>query len=174
MSSDILMRIELHTAEQAHMALSKHAWPWAKEQMRQGRELVAEFRLLDDTITEAQRKYFHGVVLTEIAAFGRANGEQYPMPVWKEWFRDKYLGFKVVTHIDPFTRRKLRSRVRISTEDLGVRRMAAYIDEVIAFAATDLGVQVSEPLPPHLRPQRRKRKEETIDSETGEILEVAA
>jgi hypothetical protein len=116
------------------------------------------------------------VVLTEIAQFCRANGEQYPMPVWKEWFRDKFLGFKVVTHIDPFTRRKLRRRVRVSTEDLGVRRLAKYIDQVIAFAATDLGYQVSEPLPPHLRPGRR-RKAESIDMRQRRNLnreEVAA
>jgi hypothetical protein len=171
--SDILMRIELHTAEQGHLALSRHAWPWAKEQLGQGRELVAEFRLLDDAITDAQRGYLHGVVLTEIAQFCTANGEKFPMPVWKEYFRDKYLGFKVVTHIDPFTRRKLRRRVRVSTEDLGVRRLAAYIDEVIAFAATDLNYQVSEPLPPPMRPERRKAKNETIDAETGEILQAA-
>lgn len=170
--AEILMRVELREPEQAHQVLARQAWPWAKEQMRQGRELVAEFRLLDDAITNEQRGYLHGVVLTEIAQFCRANGKQFPMPVWKEWFRDKFLGFKVVTHVDPFTRRKLRRRVRVSTEDLGVRRLAKYIDEVIAFAATDLGYQVSEPLPPHLRPNRRL-KAESIDAETGEIMEAA-
>jgi hypothetical protein len=45
---------------------------------------------------------------------------------------------------------------------------------VIAFAATDLGVQVSEPLPPELRPRRGRRKNETIDNETGEIMEMTA
>ena len=168
--SEILLRVELRNPEQAHLALARHAWPWAKEQMLQGRELVADFRLLDDAITEAQRGYLHGVVLTEIALHCRANGQQFPMPVWKEWLRDKFLGFTVVTHVDPFTRRKLRRRVRISTEDLGVRRLAKYIDEIIAFAATDLNYQVSEPLPAHLRPQRRAKRE-VIDQTTGEITE---
>lgn len=171
--SDILLRVELHNPQQAHAALREQAWPWVKAQTFAGRELVAEFRLLDDAITNEQRGYLHGVVLTEIARFARANGEQFPMPVWKEWFRDKFLGFKVVTHVDPFTRRKLRRRVRISTEDLGVRGLANYIDKVIAFAATELGVTVSEPMPEHLRPQRRKRQER-VDEETGEILEMAA
>lgn len=171
--SEILYRVELRDPEQARQALAKGALPWIGEQLKQGRELVGEFRLLDDAITDAQRGYLHGVVLTEIAQFCRANEEQFPMPVWKEWFRDKYLGFKVVTHTDPFTRRKLRRRVRISTEDLGVRGLAQYIDKVIAFAATDLNYQVSEPLPPHLRPQRRKRAA-VIDQETGEIMEATA
>lgn len=167
------MRVELHEPQQAHQALAQHAWPWVKQQTSQGRELVAEFRLLDDAITQAQRGYLHGVVLTEIALYARPNGQQFPMPVWKEWFRDRLLGDRRVTCVDPMTGRKSRRRVRVSTEDLGVRRLAKYIDEVIAIAATELGVEVSEPLPPHLRP-RRRRKAETVDQETGEILEGAA
>lgn len=169
--SEILLRVELRDEEQGTEAM-RRAWPWAKEQLRQGRELVAEYRLLDDAITAAARGYLHAVVLTEIAQFARANGKQFPMPVWKEYFRDRLLGFTVVTHVDPMTGRKLRRRNRVSTEDLGVRRLAKYIDEVIAIAATELAVVVSEPLPPHLRPGRRKQRE-TVDATTGEILEAA-
>lgn len=170
--SDILQRIELHDEEQGTAAMRAN-WPWAKEQLRQGRALVAEFRLLDDAITEAQRGYLHGVVLTEIAAHAKVGGRQYDMKTWKEHFRSEFLGFRVVTSVNPFTGKKLRRRVRVSTEDLGVRGMANYIDRVCAFAATELGVTVSEPLPPHLRPQRRKKREH-IDADTGEITEVAA
>ena len=66
--SEILLRAELHTPEQGHKVLKEYAWPWAKEQLRQGRELALKFELLDDDITAAQRGYLHGVVLTEIAA----------------------------------------------------------------------------------------------------------
>lgn len=174
--SDILYRVELRTPEQARDALKQGALPWIGEQLKQGRELVGEFRLLDDAITEAQRGYLHGVVLTEIAQFARVNGgQQFPMAVWKEWYRSEFLGFKVVTSINPFTGKKVRRRVRISTEDLGVRGMIDYIDRVIAHAATELGVTVSEPLPPHLRPQRRRARavaEGNVDAETGEILEA--
>ena len=154
--SDILYRVELRTQEQARDALKTGALPWVGEQLRQGRELVATFSLLDDDITAAQRGYLHGVVLTEIAQYARPNGATFPMPVWKEYFRNRILGFTVLTAIDPITGRKSRRRVRVSTEDLGVRRLASYIDEVIAIAADELGVVVSEPLPAHLRPQRRR------------------
>lgn len=170
--SDILYRAELRTPEQAHQALAQYAWPWAKEQLRQGRELVAEFRLLEDAITQEQRGYLHAVVLTEIAEHARVGGRQYDMKTWKEHFRSEFLGFKVVTSLNPFTGKKLRRRVRVSTEDLGVRGMANYIDRICAFAATELGVTVSEPLPPHLRPQRRAKKHEHIDAD-GVITEVA-
>lgn len=173
--SEILRRIELHEPEQATEAM-RQAWPWVKEQLRQGRPMAAEYRLLDDVITNAQRGYLHAVVLTEIADFARVGGRQYDMKTWKEHFRSEFLGFEVVTWINPITGRKLRRRVRKSTEDLGVRGMAEYIDRVIAYAATELGVVVSEPLPPHLRPQRRHKKAESID-EDGVITnweEVAA
>lgn len=173
--SDILLRVELHTPEQAHQAIAKQLWPYAKEHTGHGRALVAEVRLLDDAITEAQRGYLHGVVLTEIAQFCRANGGQkFPMLVWKEHFRSEFLGFKVVTTINPITGKKSRRRVRVSTEELGVRRLATYIDRVIAFAATDLNYQVSEPLPPELRPQRRTKRGEAINPSTGEIMEATA
>jgi hypothetical protein len=175
--SDILYRAELRTPEQARVELAKNALPWVGEQLHQGRELVAEFRLLDDDITDKQRNFLHGVVLTEIALYARVNGgQQFPMKVWKEYFRDRLLPDRRLTSVNPFTGRKTRRRVRVSTEDLGVRRLAKYIDEVIAIAATELGVQVSEPLPPELRPQRRRARQieqQQVDPETGEILETA-
>ena len=91
------------------------------------------------------------------------------MPVWKEFFRSQFLGFKVVTSINPLTGRKHRRRQRVSTEDLGIRAMAEYIDQIIAYAATELGVEVSEPLPPELR-GKRKRDLAPVDQETGEVM----
>jgi hypothetical protein len=171
--TDILLRVEMRNAEQARAVLTRTALPWVGEQMKAGRELVADFRLLDDAITEAQRGFYHGVVLDEIARFARpSGGQQFPLKVWKEYFRSEFLGFKVVTTVNPITGRKSRRRVRISTEDLGVRGYAEFIDKVIAFAATDLGVVVSQPLPPELRPQRRAARKEHIDADTGEITEV--
>lgn len=167
--TDILNRIELHTPEQGHKAVATHLWPWARQQLEQGRPLVVEARLLDDDITDKQRAYLHAVVLTEIALYARPNGQQFPMLTWKEHFRKEWLGFKTVTSINPLTGKKHRTRVRVSTEDLGITAMAKYIDRIIAFAATELGVQVSEPLPPELR-GRRRRDRAPVDADTGEIL----
>jgi hypothetical protein len=175
-SGELLHRVELHEPEQARAILTRNLLPWIGEQMKQGRELVLEARLLDDDITQRQRGYLHAVVLTEIARFAVVNGQRFDMRVWKEHFRSEFLGFKVVSSVNPLTGRKLRRRVRISTEDLGIRAMADYIDRIIAFAATELGVTVSEPLPPELRPGRRKpaAAREHTDAETGEITLEAA
>jgi len=173
--TDLLHRVELHEPEQARAVLTRNLLPWIGEQMKQGRELVLEARLLDDDITQRQRGYLHGVVLTEIALYARPGGVRHDMKTWKEYFRSEFLGFKVVTSVNPITGRKVRRRVRISTEDLGIRAMAEYIDRVVAFAATELGLTISEPLPPELRPGRRKpATRERIDADTGEILEATA
>ena len=170
--TDILYRSQLHNPEQARAALTKGMLPWLGQQLEQGHALVLEARLLDDDITDKQRAYLHGVVLAEIAQQAVVDGRRWPMAVWKEHFRREFLGHRVVTVTNPMTGRKSRRRERISTEDLGVRRMAEYIDRVIAHAAKVLGVAVSEPLPPELRPGRRKKRE-SVDPETGEVLEHA-
>ena len=167
--TDILLRQELHTLEQGRAVLKSRVLPWVGEQLTLGRELVVEVRLLEDDITHKQRAYLHAVVLTEIAQYARPNGQSFPMPVWKEHFREAWLGFTLVTFINPLTGKKSRRRVRKSTEDLGIRAMAEYIDQIIAFAATDLGVVISEPLPPELR-GKRQRDRAPVDKETGEVL----
>ena len=58
----------------------------------------------------------------------------------------EFLPDKVQTFINPLTGRKSRRRVRQSTEDLGIRGMADYIDKCCAWAA-EHGITISAPLP---------------------------
>jgi hypothetical protein len=175
MSGDLLHRVELHEPEQARAALARSMLPWIGEQLKQGRELVLEARLLEDDITQKQRGYFHAVVLQELSDFVRPGGVKHAPEVWKVYLKERFLGFKVVTSIDPLTGKKRRLRHRVSTEDLGIRGYANFIDECIAFAATECGYTVSEPLPPELRPGRRRpTAKQLADQETGEILETTA
>jgi len=59
------------------------------------------------------------------------------------------------------TGKKSRRHVRISTEDLGIRKYAELIERVTAFAVTELGVTFSADM------------DEWTDPETGEIMGVA-
>ncbi len=152
--SDLVLHQEWRDTQQAHSSLSMQVWPWAKSMLAAGNRLVLEVRLAEDVKTDGQRKYYHGVVLAEIAKQATVNGQRFPLAVWKEWFRSEYLGFKTVTFTNPMTSKKSRRRVRKSTEDLGVRAYAQLIERVTSFACTDLGVEF---------PAR-------VDPETGEIL----
>ena len=159
--SDVLMRATWHNAQQGSQHCKAVFLPWCGEQLKSGRSLVVEARLYEDAKTDRQRAYYHGVVLTTIAKQAKSNNQQYPMPVWKEYFRNEYLGHKTVTTINPMTGKKSRRRMRISTEDLGVRAYGNLIDRVTAFAATELGVTFDS---------FERWEQMSIDPDTGEIL----
>ena len=138
--SDLSLTVILHNAEQAAMAIRNVAAPKCREIWATGQLVEATFRTHEDAKTDRQRAYYHGVVLKTIAQQARPNGEQHALAVWKEYFRAEYLGYKTVTTKNPITGKKVRRRVRVSTEDLGVKGYSQLIDRVSAFAATELGV----------------------------------
>lgn len=136
--------------------------PWCKQMWAAGHRLHVHVSLYDDAKTDRQRRYYHGVVLKSIAEQAKPNGTSYPLAVWKEYFRDKHLGFKRVTFTDPLSGKKSRRRVRLSTEDLGVRRYSQLIEQVTAFAVTELGVRF---------PSTYEEWEGIqVDPDTGEIV----
>ncbi len=135
--------IVMHNPVQGHQVLTASFWPWAKAMLIAGHKIVVKGEEAEDAKSDKQRRYYHGVVLTEIARHANANGQKFPMAVWKEHFRETLLGHKWVTNIDPTTGKKKRRKVRISTEDLGVRKYSELIEQVTAFAVTDLGLTFS-------------------------------
>ncbi len=150
--------ITLQNEVQGHAAV-KAVWQWAKAQLNSGRPVDLEARLHEDAKTDKQRKYLHGYVLMTIARQAKVNGQQFDMRTWKEHFRSEFLGFKTVTTKNPMTGKKVRRRVRVSTEDLGVKGYGEYIERVTAFAAVELGVEFAE---------------EFVDPNTGEIFHLSA
>lgn len=160
--ADIALHAVWSTQEQARASFLQRVAPWCMEQWAAGRRLEVEVRLHEDAKTDRQRKYYHGIVLKSIADQARPNGQSFPLPVWKEHFRAEYLGFKTLTTINPLTGKKSRRRVRISTEDLGVRAYSQLIDRVSAFAATELGVTFPATFAQWERMQ--------VDPDTGEII----
>jgi len=89
-----------------------------------------------------QRKFLHGPVLTQISEQVRVNGERFTVDVWKEYFRKRILErdpeYEMVKL--PGAKRATPRRVRKSTEKLGVRDYAKFIDEVIDTAVADFNV----------------------------------
>ena len=153
--------------DRASHSFSTIVRPWCLKHWDDGVGLTVELRRFEDAKTDRQRAYYHGVVLKTIAQQARgADGKAFPIPVWKEYFRQQFLGHKTVTTINPLTGKKSRRRQRISTEDLGVRGYSDLIDRVTAFAAVELGVAMPMPfdawegLP--------------VDPDTGEIMGAPA
>lgn len=135
--------IVCHNPQQAHQVLTASFWPWLKAMTLAGHKIVVRGEEYENELSDKQRGYLHGVVLTQIAQQAAPNGQRFPMAVWKEHFRSTLLGSKKKTVLNPITGKKSRRLVRVSTEDLGVRAYAKYIDQVTAIAATDLGVTIT-------------------------------
>lgn len=155
---------------QARAAITKMLIPYLEASWKRGIEAIAlTAEPQEDALTTEQRGYLH-IVYQFIADHAVTNGAKFPMPIWKEFFRAKFLGFKVRTYRDPMTGKKLRRSERISTESLGVQGYARLIDLVIAFAATDLVLEVPPPVKPLPKWKRGKAK---VDQETGEVMEPA-
>ena len=160
---DILFRATWNTPEQGAQNCRAAFLPFCGEQLKAGRRLVVEARLYEDDKTDKQRAYYHGLVLKTIAQQARgADGQAFPLAVWKEYFRAEYLGHKTVTSKNPMTGKKHRRRARVSTEDLGVKGYSQLIDKVSAFAATELGVTFTSTF--------EQWAAMDIDPETGEIM----
>jgi hypothetical protein len=125
--------------EQAHQAIAK-IWLEVKNNLMAGRRMVLVLQDYDEALTVQQRRFYHGYILIEIAEQAQPQGVKYPMKVWKEYFREKYLGDEVQTSIDPMTGATKKDVVRVSSESLGVKGYNELIEKVTAFAVTDLGV----------------------------------
>ena len=86
------------------------------------------------------------------------------MEIWKEFYRKKFLGSRYVMQKLPGQNRATPSKVRISTEDLGIKAYSLYIDRVIADAVMEWGVEfrfiAEEREAVKYKPARAKAKQE--------------
>jgi hypothetical protein len=168
----------LHTVfispEQAKQAIAGAIGPYCRQQWERGIErLAVTIEPEEDDKTVKQDRYLWGVVYKEMAELGQIAGQKYSQQAYHELMKRMYLPRKKKVVYIAGRKRPVVTTTIGTTQGIGIARMAAFIDNVIAFAAESCGVVVSEPLPEHLRPQRRKAKNETIDAETGEILQAA-
>jgi hypothetical protein len=129
----------INQAQAAHNLLHK-MMPWCTGQLNAGNQLVVDIRLPGKSKSDSARNYYHGVVLTEISKQAKPYGVAHALPIWKEFFRAKFLGSKDFMDTNPMTGEVYNCPRRISTESLDVREYAEFIEQVTAFAVTELGV----------------------------------
>ena len=94
----------------------------------------------EDDRSLRQNRFYWGYVLKSISQQARIEGKRYVTEAWHELFKRQMLGYevkktRVAGRAKPTVYRRLRS-----TTDLSVPQMSRYLDEVIAFAVTDLSV----------------------------------
>jgi hypothetical protein len=138
-----MLEIILSSPNQAHTAI-KSAWEYAKPQLFGGRKLVMRIVDHEEAKTAQQRKYIHGYIYLEISKQAVVGGQKFNLATWKEHFRSVFLGDEVVEVLNPMTGVITKQAVRVSTESLGVRGYNKLIEQVTAFATTELGVRFDE------------------------------
>lgn len=130
----------------AHRAIVE-GWQIARPLTLGGKSVEIIVREAENDKSIQQRSYYHGVILTEISQQVAINIDgvsvRYTLPVWKEYFREMFLGSKWELFTVPGSKRKKRRKVRVSSEDLGVRGYSKLIEQVIAHATTEWGVRFS-------------------------------
>jgi NinB protein len=146
--------------QQGHTVLES-AWRLSKAHLTAGRSLRLTLTDAEDEKSAKQRRYYHGVILKEIAQKAGAAGQKFPLAVWKEHFRREYLPDKRKRVKNPINGKTMLIRVRQSTEGLSVKKYAMLIEKVTAYAVTELGVEFSE---------RNFDRWSDVDPETGEVF----
>ena len=143
------LSIVVFTKEDAHAA-ALHAYSLAQTIIANGQNALIECRQALEPISVKQRKFLHGPVLGQISEQVRIGGQRYVTKVWKAYFHDLFLPDEWVPekrfHLDKETgelvpdKRATPRRVRVSTEELGVRAYAEHIEKIIDYATVEWGV----------------------------------
>ena len=156
------MNIIMHNPQQGHEVLTKTLWPQCKAQLIAGKKLAVTIRELEDERTLKQHRFYRGPVLGAISAQASIEGQNWSQDAWHELFKRQFLPRQVTKCKVAGKKRPVVSVKIASTTGLSIKKMSVYLEKVIAFAATDLGVVFAEP-------QWERWNGMDVDAETGEI-----
>lgn len=116
----------------------------------------------EDDRSLRQNRFLWGVVYRQISERAQVNGQRYTAEAWHELFKRQFLGFEVIKAPVAGRKRTTVYRRLRSTTGLTVKQMSEYLDQVIAFASTDLGLTLeldpAEREATRYRPKARKRE----------------
>jgi hypothetical protein len=95
-----------------------------------------------DSIGAKQRGFLHAAVLPQIAeqVFIGEKRERYVADIWKEHFHRRFIPDRWVMRKFPGAKRATPHRVRVSSEELGVKGYSTFIDRIIDTAIVEHGV----------------------------------
>lgn len=131
--------------EQARAAISGQIAPFCKAQWQNGVErLRVTIEPEEDAKTVQQGRFYWGIILMQISEQARIGGQQYTVDAWHELFKRQHLPRVSKRCYIAGKKRPAITTTIGTTKGLGVRKMSAFIEKVIAFGVVDLGVQFSE------------------------------
>lgn len=119
-----------------------------------------------EDMSTRQRAFLHAAVFPQIAEQVKPEGVEFSAKTWKEFYRALYLGHRWECVRYPGQKRATPRKVRISTEGLSTKQYSTYIDQVIAHAVTEYGVEFhffaeERAAVCYVAPPRKQRKPQT-------------
>jgi hypothetical protein len=139
--SEVLDRI-VRTREQAHQ-VSLIGYAHAQAILANGKPVRVMVQEHEEDRTLQANRYYWGPCLKEIAEQASLNGQRYVGEAWHEFFRRQYLGYEIRKTYVAGKKKPVIVRRLKSTRDLKVRAFSVYLEQIQAFASTDLGVRFS-------------------------------
>ncbi len=143
--SDQALHVVFINPEQAKACISGQIAPYCRAQWQNGFErLRVTIEPEEDAKTVQQGRFYWGVILLQISEQARIGGERYTVDAWHELFKRQCLPRVSKRSYVAGRKRPVVTTTIGTTKGLGIRKMSAYIEKVIAFGAVDLGVQFPE------------------------------
>ena len=124
------LEITLHNRQQAWALITNQLYPFLKQWLSDGRQLVLTCKLRTRT-TKQNKRYWSRGVLAQIAEQAVVNGKQYDAEVWHELMKKKFIGLVELPD---------GSVIGQSSRDLSTTQFSEFCSQVEAYAATELGV----------------------------------
>ncbi len=91
-----------------------------------------------------QGRFYWGIILMQISEQARIEGQRYTVDAWHELFKRQHLPRVSKRCYIAGKHRPVVTTTIGTTKGLGIRKMSAFIEKVIAFAVADLGVAFTE------------------------------
>jgi hypothetical protein len=164
--------LQIYELAKKKLACTDAEWTDADGEVH-ARRYRATFGEDREDLTVKQRAFLHKAVFPQIAEqYTFPDGSRFAWRVWKEFFRERFLGDRYESRRSVrwdkksgqmvIGKRKTPHKVRISTEDLSIKQYSEYIDTVIDTAVAEYGVVFKfiekERDDVQWKPKRRKAK----------------
>jgi hypothetical protein len=138
------LRLTLVTPGQATQAISAQLVPFCRALWQDGERVSLVAQREEDAKTVQQGRFLWGVVYKEMSEQAVICGQKYSAEAWHELMKREHLPRrKKVVRVAGRARPVVTTTIG-TTVGLSIKRMSEFIERVIAFAVTDLGVVFSE------------------------------
>ena len=124
------LTLELRNRAQAWALITNQLYPFLKQWLSDGRQLVLTCKLRTRT-TKQNKRYWSRGVLAQIADQATVNGRLYSAETWHEQFKRQFIGVIELPSGEVIGK---------SSADLTTAEFCEFCDQVEAYAATELGV----------------------------------